>query len=267
MEAGRVTKVRVFVDRAAFTRTRTIDQPVREISFAVLPLDPDTATFPAHAQLGKTGLKVTGVVWGVVYAERTNDRQKTIAVELETLRARLAALDDEESNETRAAQLLTHYAQIASATICREWLDREASFERWNTAFDHLRERSAALASARAARQLERSQIQKKQADLLEEDLRLGRPEKLGYRITVSVELPAKAEGALEVELTYVTPRAQWMPIYDVRHFPSDGDARERIKLTGIALVRQGTGEDWSDVELIATTARPPLSEPPPELA
>lgn len=267
MEAGRVTKVRVFVDRAAITRTRTIDQPVREISFAVLPLDADTATLRAHAQLGKTALKVTGVVWGIVYGERGSDRQRAIAKELEALRARLASLDDEESNETRAAQLLMHYAQVASATICREWLDREASFERWNIAFDHLRKRHSELASARAARQLERAAIQKKQADLLEEDLRLGRPEKLGYRVTVSLDLPENASGMLTVELTYVTPRAQWMPIYDLRHHAGGGDARERVKLTGIALVRQNTGEDWTDVELIATTARPPLSEPPPELA
>lgn len=267
MESGRVTKVRVFIDRAAVTRTRTFEQPVREISFAVLPLDADTATLRAHAELGKTALKVTGVVWTVVHAERSSERQKEIAAELEKLKARLAELEDEESNESRAADLLTEYAGVASATICKEWLDREASFDRWNVTFDHLRKRRAELAAERAARQLERTTIQKKQADLLEEELRLGRSEKLGYRVTVSIELPANATGALAVELTYVTPRAQWMPIYDLRHYPAKGEARERVKLTGIALVRQNTGEDWSDIELIATTARPPLSEPPPELA
>lgn len=267
MESGKVTKVRVFIDRAAVTRARVLEQPVREISFAVLPLDADTATLRAHAQLGKTALKVTGVVWAVVHAERSTERQKAISAELEKLRARLAELDDDESNESRAADLLTEYASVASATICREWLDREASFDRWNVTFDHLRKKRAELAAERAARQLERTTIQKKQADLLEEELRLGRSEKLGYRVTVSVELPQNIPGPLTVELTYVTPRAQWMPIYDLRHYPAKNEVREHVKLTGIALVRQNTGEDWTDIELTATTARPPLSEPPPELA
>src|SRR5262249_10533749 len=150
-------------------------------------------------------------------------RQKAIARELEALRVRLAELDDAEANQAHAASLLAQYAEVASATMCREWLEKEPSFERWNTAFDHLRRRHAELASARAARQLQRTEIQKAQADLLEEVLRLGRPEKLGYRVTVSVDLPDRTEGALNVELTYVTPRAQWLPIYDLRHLPAQG--------------------------------------------
>ena len=59
--AGRVTKVRIFIDRAAITRTRVIEQPLPEISFATLPIETDMASLRAHAEgSGGAKLKVTG---------------------------------------------------------------------------------------------------------------------------------------------------------------------------------------------------------------
>lgn len=273
METGKVTRARVFTDRAAITRSLTLERPVREVSFTNIPLDADTATLRARAELvdGETrsAAKVTGVVWTVIYAERANDRQRTLVAEMEKTAARLTALEDEEANESHALSMLAHYAEIAGATIRREWLEKEASFDRWNIAFDHLRTRHAHLAANRAERLLEKTTLQKKQREFVEEQLRLGRPEKLGYRVTVSLDISDKAAplGVLNVELTYVTPRARWTPVYDVRHQPATANLAENIKLTAVALVEQNTGEDWTDIELIATTARPPLSEPPPELS
>jgi hypothetical protein len=273
VEAGKVVKVRVFVDRAAITRSLTLERPVREISFGVVPLDADTATLRAQAELvegdARSAAKVTGVVWTVIYAERANEKQRAIAAEIEKTATRLTVLEDEEANESHALNLLSHYAEIAGDTIRREWLDREVSFDRWNTTFDHLRSRHAALAAKRAERQLEKSALQKKQKELVEEQFRLGRPEKLGYRVTVSLDIAERSGSlaTLNVELTYVTPRARWTPVYDVRHVPPTANLAEHVKLTAVALVEQNTGEDWNEIELIATTARPPLTEPPPQLA
>src|SRR5262249_14683947 len=80
------------------------------------------------------------------------------------------------------------------------------------------------------------------------------------------VDYAGEPAGPIAVDLTYVTRRAQWMPHYDARHMPAEGDRPERIELTSVAMVRQSTGEDWIGVELIATTARPPPSKPPPRL-
>jgi hypothetical protein len=112
---------------------------------------------------------------------------------------------------------------------------------------------------------MEQGKRQSRLAELIEEKAQLGRPEVLGQRVEVALAVPKGASGKLKVELSYVTHKAGWMPIYDARH--QEDASGERVELSSAALVKQTTGEDWEDVELIATTARPALSEPLPELA
>lgn len=273
-DAGRVTKVRVFTDRAAVTRERSFEAADSEIVFAPIPIDADPRTLRAHAEvepldrsMARAAVPIRGVSWSVIYAEPTSVRQLQVKRELESVARKIAALDDAEESEDRTADLLQQYAGIATATLSREWLDKDPAFDRWTAVFDQLRRRRGEQAIARAMRKRERSVLQALQADLLEEDYRLGRPEKIGHRVTIAVEPSPKTPGRLRVALTYVTPRAEWVPLYDARQITGGSESREKVALTGIALIRQSTGEDWSDVELVATTARPPLSEPPPDLA
>lgn len=263
-DAGRVSRVRVFIDRAAVTRAKTLAAPVRELVFQPIPLDAETATLRAEAKLGEASLRVSGVVWTVIHDDQRG-RGEELKAELESVRAALEALDDLDAAESHNAQLLTTFASIATDTISRDWLEREPTFDKWTATLNQLRARHASLAISRAERQVRRQALNQRNAELLAREYQLGHHERVGYRVTVSVELPAGASGPLSVELTYLTKKAQWMPIYDARHLAGPKD-KERLSLTGIALVRQSTGEDWTDVELIATTARPPLSEPPPEL-
>jgi uncharacterized protein (TIGR02231 family) len=269
---GTVTRVRVFIDRAAITRKRILESPAAEVAFSPIPIDADTRTIRAEAELENgdgavLAIPVRGVSWSVIYGEKASARQAEVRREQEAIRSELEALDDAEASERQSAELLHGYAQIATEMLSREWLDKEPSFDKWNAIFDQLRGRRSEEAMVRALRQRQRIRLKERQAVLLEEDYRLGRPEKLGYQVAIALQPPAAAKGRLSVELTYVTPRALWLPIYDARHLSGGAEPREKVVLTGIALVRQSTGEDWNGIELVATTARPPLSEPPPELA
>ncbi len=77
--------------------------------------------------------------------------------------------------------------------------------------------------------------------------------------VEVSVEV-AKA-GTLALELNSVTPQASWEPAYDVR-LAADGNSAE---LTFRAIVTQQTGEDWTNINLALSTARPSINGTPPE--
>jgi uncharacterized protein (TIGR02231 family) len=65
------------------------------------------------------------------------------------------------------------------------------------------------------------------------------------------------------VGLTYVVSKAGWKPLYDVRLLENGGAA---LEIGYLAQVTQRTGEDWSDVALSLSTARPALAETLPEL-
>ena len=61
------------------------------------------------------------------------------------------------------------------------------------------------------------------------------------------------AAGEVQIELSYLLYGASWRPRYDARVDAAAG----RVKLTQQALVSQRTGEDWANVALALSTARP----------
>lgn len=76
--------------------------------------------------------------------------------------------------------------------------------------------------------------------------------------ITLETALPTDCE----LEITYLVSQVNWTPFYDLRN-TSTG---KQINLTCLAEIRQKTGEDWKDVNLIISTAKPTLAMQAPKL-
>lgn len=85
----------------------------------------------------------------------------------------------------------------------------------------------------------------------------LGKAEK-----TVFIDLEVIKPGHLDVAASYIIPGAGWTPFFDLR-LASSG---KQANLTCSALVSQQTGEDWQDVGLTFSTARPLLVKRVPTL-
>lgn len=66
---------------------------------------------------------------------------------------------------------------------------------------------------------------------------------------TVEISLEVSEEADVELEITYQTQNAQWHPIYDVDLYPG------KSRLRRMALLYNRTKEDWSNVNLIVSTA------------
>ncbi|MHA1948403.1 MAG: mucoidy inhibitor MuiA family protein [Candidatus Thorarchaeota archaeon] len=66
---------------------------------------------------------------------------------------------------------------------------------------------------------------------------------------TVEVSLEVASASNIELEVTYQTGGAAWTPRYDVDLLP------ENAKLRRLALVRNRTEEDWTDIDLTISTA------------
>jgi len=78
--------------------------------------------------------------------------------------------------------------------------------------------------------------------------------------LAVSVRADAPADGLLTV--TYTTDGAGWRPAYDLRL----DRAAESLTIVRGALVRQKTGENWTDVALTLSTVRPSERASPAEI-
>ncbi len=124
-----------------------------------------------------------------------------------------------------------------------------------------------ALQNAEAAQDLEVQLKQRyeelgaKQRELAQKQ-GYGRPDRSAA--VVVIEMPT--EGEFSLELSYLVTRASWRPQYDVRVvMDADGNQGE-VELTYIGVVQQSTGENWEQVNLALSTARPSLAAVLPEL-
>ncbi len=61
--------------------------------------------------------------------------------------------------------------------------------------------------------------------------------------------------------MSYTVPNASWMPSYDARL----RSAARTVELSYFGVLRQNTGEDWNNVTLTLSTARPSLGGAAPE--
>jgi uncharacterized protein (TIGR02231 family) len=78
----------------------------------------------------------------------------------------------------------------------------------------------------------------------------------------VTVRVAVEGAGRLAVSLSYTLPDARWMPTYDARLSTS----ARTVGLGYFGVVRQRTGEDWNNIDLTLSTARPSLGGAAPDL-
>jgi uncharacterized protein (TIGR02231 family) len=81
------------------------------------------------------------------------------------------------------------------------------------------------------------------------------------HQVEVVVEM--KEAGRLTIDLSYIVYGPSWSPAYDLRVLTSG----KKMNLTYYGIVRQSTTENWDDVQLRLSTARPQIGGQQPELS
>ena len=252
--------VTLFPDRARVTRRGrlTLEPGQHRIDVTDLPL----ALLPESVRA--TG---RGTARARLLGLRTEMRHyvETPVEAVRELEARIQALQDDDADlaargEGLAKSIKALDALAAeSAVFARGLVLRHRTPEDQGALYDFLAAReqtlqSETLALARRRRDLAR-EINRLQRELA--GLQSARPRQ---RWAARIEVEALSAGDLEIELTYLVHEARWTPLYDLRF------TGEELEVTYLAEVAQGTGEDWPDVRLTLSTARPALDLVIPEL-
>jgi uncharacterized protein (TIGR02231 family) len=258
-----ISAVTVYADRAVVTRTATLAVPAAgplEIVFANLP----AALVEQSLQVSGRGTAQTtilDVTARAAYLDFTpNERVKALEDELHGLQKQRRGLDDrgklldeQKASLGRAEAVLTSPSNKDAARPTLEDLTKLLGF---------LGEQRGKLVADTAALDEQREALQAKidAAQQQLNDLRGARGRSVKH---VTVRLSAASPGQLDLALSYAVPGAAWTPAYDARL-----RAEERaVELAYFGVVRNGTGEDWKEVALTLSTARPSLGGGAPELA
>ncbi len=261
--SGRITAVTVYPDRALTSRTASFNLKPGSYLIAFENL-------PALVQDDSVQVKGRGMATATIsgleikrsfLAESGEKRVQELDSQIRELERQHGTL------EAKKTGLASQKAFIESIRVA--WGDRiskELAIGRPTST--ELREAAGFVGSqvTRSEEQARDIEAEKKNVADKIDALRRQRDEVIGSRRreakSVEVMVEATSQGQLTLELSAVMPKAGWTPSYDVRL----GADAATADLTFRAMVRQQTGEEWNNVDLTLSTARPAAGGAPPEL-
>ena len=257
-----ISAVTVYTDRAVVTRTATVDLPggTTELVFANLPQALNERSLQVSGR-GTAQALILDVSAKQTFVDFTpNARVKELEDQLKGLGKQVRGLDDRGSllNAQQASLDRMETALFAPPTkdVPRPDLNQ------FTSSLNYLTEQKARLVTERATLDEQREELANKinaaQNQLNELRGSGGRAFK-----TVTVRVSAPQAGSLDVALSYTVPGASWAPSYDARVLSAD----RAVALSYFGIVRQSTGEDWKNVALTLSTARPGLGGAAPALS
>jgi uncharacterized protein (TIGR02231 family) len=257
-----IRSVAVYRSRAAVTRasTCTLAQGVHELRIGPLPEFADLDSVQARVGAGGKLLDVKTETIALAAPSSDNPRVREALESVEAARDELSEVERRLANNAMATKLLDSIAAKTAGDASHALgsaLDPEKL--RGQIAFIEA-ERNRLTAEGR---ELARQRT-KTAGELAAREKTLaaagGAPPAERYAL---VTVAAAQGGGIPVEVTYLVANATWSPAYTVRGDPAAGT----LAIEFDAVVRQATGEDWTDVSLVLSTAQPTRAANPREIA
>ncbi len=258
---SKITQVTVFSDRAQVSR---IGKTKLEAGIQIIVFD----TLPERIEANS--LQVTGA--GNALLKDVKLETKHFTVNQNERLEELQKQQTELQNKTKALQMKTKRLEsarllveniAAKITATSEKSKEAASLqpEKWLQMIDLHQTQLTKIDADILSVQKEVHQIQQELDKLNRERNSLGQTTTKSKK-QVQVVLEAKGEEEVTLKLSYIVYGAAWYPAYDVR---VDSNSNE-VSLAYKAMVSQRTGEDWEEVSLQLSTAKPHISGEPPQL-
>jgi uncharacterized protein (TIGR02231 family) len=259
---SRISAVTVYQDRAVVTRLASVELAggTTELVFANLPQALNEQSLQVTGR-GTAQATILDVAAKQTYVDFTpNARVKELEDQLKALGKQMRGLDDRRALLDSTGATLDRMEAALFALPTKDAPRPELN--QLTSSLGFLSEQRAKLTADRSSLDEQREELQNRvntvQAQLQELQGTGGKAFK-----TVTVRVAAAQPGSLEVTLAYTVPGASWVPSYDARV----ASAERTVQLDYFGIVRQATGEDWKDVALTLSTARPSLGGAAPVLS
>jgi uncharacterized protein (TIGR02231 family) len=256
-----ISAVTVYTDRAVVTRLATVDLPggLSELVFANLPQTLNEQSLQVSGK-GTATATILDVSAKQTYVDFTpNARVKELEDLLRDLQKQGRGLDDRTAVLQAQTAMLDRMETALFAPPTKDVPRPDLS--QLTNALSYLTDQKAKVIAEHATLDAQREDLQTKVTTAQNQLNELRGAGGRSFK-TVTVRVSAAQAGSLEVALSYALPGASWVPNYDVRVL----SAEHAVALGYFGLVRQNTGEDWKNVALTLSTARPSLGGAAPAL-
>jgi uncharacterized protein (TIGR02231 family) len=261
---SKIIEVVVFPDRACVTRRGTIalDAGLHQIEFVDLPRTVDADSLRVTGQGSAVAVLLGVEARRVFYSETPAIDVRELEQRLEQLQLQDSALLDQQAAAEVRLNFAKGLAEKATDQLARGLAFGRADIVQSGTLIDFVQQQiDRAQAVVREVQQQRRDLA--KQIEKANQELNQRRTAQPRERLAAAVEVEIKQAGELTLELTYLVSGAGWNALYDLRLAET---AEPKMQLTYLGQVTQRSGEEWLDVALTLSTARPALTTLQPEL-
>jgi uncharacterized protein (TIGR02231 family) len=250
---GAITSVTLYRNRAAITRTTTLDLDAGgySIFFRDLPNSAYLDSVQAHVSDNAGLLSVDTSNKPIVKDNRDVVAQLTKQIEQK----------ETEMDGLNAAKQAIELQIAMLQTLIKQSGGEEAppiDLATFRSQLDFIGDQMTTLAASLITNENQRKEVQDEIQTLKRKRGNLG-PEQRN-QIDAIVDIGMARAGTVTVELTYLVLNASWHPVYSIRA-SEGGDA---IVIEYDAEIAQRTGENWTNVAMTLSTAQPQRSATPP---
>jgi uncharacterized protein (TIGR02231 family) len=260
-----VTKVTVLEDRALVERRGEVTLPAGPQRVRVEGLSP--LAVDRSLQISLSGGALVGArvsrVWKEQPKEGLREHRTELGRRIESLEQAVRLAEADEVRLDARLGVATNARNDVIRSIQEAVGANQAVPETWRK---HLEAVRAELTSTDEALRQARRRLAVANERLAEAQATFARSEQPEARLITSadMELNHPAGGTVTLGVAYLVPCAVWRPAYRATLRQAEGG--ETVTVECEAVVWQRTEEDWKDVEMAFSTARPTLGASPPRL-
>lgn len=262
LAASRITHVTVYPDSALVTREVEVPAGAGTVELVVSPLPERTVNSSLYSE-SADGIRVlTTRFRSRPVKENTREEVRKLEDEVKKLQtnARKIQADVEACKQNMGLLSKLENFTTASTQHATEKgkLDSEATIALAKYLMDGRGEKTKEMVGLQQQLENNAEQLEFVQRKLREMSAGTSKTER------DAVIVVDKANGAAgKVRLNYLVDAASWRPQYKFR---SGTELKDKVQVEYLAAIMQQTGEDWSNVNLVLSTAQPMLNAAPPDL-
>ncbi len=256
-----ITSVTVYSEGAIVTRTAPLDLAatgVTDVTFDQLPAGLGDSSLQVSGQ-GSAQATILDITTRVAFQTISpNERVKMIEAQLRALNKDLRGLDDRKKL-LEAQRVTIGNTEAALFSPASKDVPRPSVAE-ITSALTFVNEQRARITTDMAALDDQRADLTAKISATQQQLNEIANDSRRSTK-SIVVRLDVATAGKLDLTVSYGIDGAKWTPRYDARANSNE----KTVALTYQGVVRQNTGEDWKDVSLTLSTARPSLGGSAPK--
>jgi hypothetical protein len=260
--ASRISHVTVYQSNALVTRE--VDVPAGQGTFEVVvtPLPPQTVNSSLYSE-GTDGIRVLTTRYRQrPIKEDTREEVRKLEAQIKGLATAAQKLQGEMKTIDQDLQLLSKLENFTSATTHsateKGVLNSESTIALIKYVMEQRGQKGKELVAVQQQLQTNAEQAEFAKRQLQELSAGSSKTER-----DAVIVVDKKSAAAGKVRLNYLVDSAFWRPQYKLRAGTRD---KEPVQLEYLAAIIQQSGEDWTNVDMVLSTAQPMLNAAPPEL-